>query len=234
MSVIRLLGVITLADRLVRGLSPKQHRGTKTESPLYWGFSFFYTWHISCSVIFVMFIKRILKIGLVAIVASALTTSQAQVPKPDPKPDKPKKERPEKGKWDKEKVKDRLKAAFEKRGKRRKDAKKRGSKVHDHKKGDKKGGSFGKLVRDDAKIKELKEAFAAASKKGWKGFDRKAWKDATDDEKKALREKMAAGRKEWYEKMKTHREEVGKRIKEIRAEFKNNRDEVIDGNDPGE
>jgi hypothetical protein len=45
---------------------------------------------------------------------------------------------------------------------------------------------------------------------------------------------MTAGRKEWYEKMKTHREEVGKRIKEIRAEFKNNRDKVIDGNDPGE
>ena len=55
-----------------------------------------------------MFIKRILKIGLVAIVASALTTSQAQ---PAPKPDK---ERPEKGKWDKENMKKRLKAAFEK------------------------------------------------------------------------------------------------------------------------
>ena len=180
-----------------------------------------------------MFIKRILKIGLVAIVASALTTVQAQ---PAPKPDKPAKEKPERGgkKWDPEKVKERLKAAFDKRKKRRGDAKKKGRKVHDRKKGDKKGGSFGRLVRDDAKIKELKESFAAAAKKGHKGFDRKAWKDASDDEKKALREKMAAGRKEWYEKMKTHREEVGKRIKEIRAEFKNNRDEVIDGNDPGE
>jgi hypothetical protein len=180
-----------------------------------------------------MFLKRILKIGLVAVIASALTTVQAQ---PAPKPDKPAKEKPERGgkKWDPEKVKERLKAAFDKRKKRRGDAKKKGRKVHDHKKGDKKGGSFGKLVRDDAKIKELKEAFAAAAKKGHKGFDRKAWKDATDDEKKALREKMAAGRKEWYEKMKTHREEVGKRIKEIRTEFKNNRDKVIDGNDPGE
>ena len=191
------------------------------------------SWHDTCSVIYAMFIKRILKIGLAAIVASALTTVQAQVP--DKKPDKenfkrldPKHDKGRVHKWDKDKVKDRLKAAFEKRGKRRKDAKKRGSKVHDRKK----GSAFGKLVRDDAKIKELKEAFAAASKKGWEGFDRKAWKDATDDEKKALREKMAAGRKEWYEKMKTHREEVGKRIKEIRAEFKNNRDEVIDGNDP--
>ena len=181
-----------------------------------------------------MFIKRILKIGLVAIVASALTTVQAQ---PVPKPDKPTKEKPERGgkKWDHEKVKGRLKAAFEKRNKHRGDAKKRGHKVRDRKKGDhKKASGFGKLVRDDAKIKELKEAFAAAAKKGRKGFDRAAWKDATDDEKKALREKMSAGRKEWYEKMKTHREEVGKRIKEIREEFKNNRDKVIDGNDPGE
>jgi len=184
-----------------------------------------------------MFIKRILKIGLLAIVASALTTVQAQVPKPAPKPDKPTKEKPERGgkKWDSEKVKARLKAVFDQRKKKRGDAKKRGNKVHDRKKGDhKKGGAFGKLVRDDAKIKELKEAFAAASKKDRKGFDRKAWKDATDDEKKALREKMAAGRKEWYEKMKAHRQEVGKRIKEIREEFKNNRDKVIDGNDPGE
>ena len=184
-----------------------------------------------------MFINRILKIGLTAIIASTLVTVQAQVPQPAPKPDKPKKEKPERGgkKWDPAKVKDRLKAAFEKRNKRRGDAKKRGNKVRDRKKGDhKKDSGFGKLVRDDAKIKELKEAFAAAAKKGHKGFDRKAWKDATDDEKKALREKMAAGRKEWYEKMKSHREEVGKRIKEIRAEFKNNRDKVIDGNDPGE
>ena len=181
-----------------------------------------------------MFIKRILKIGLVAVVASALTATQAQVPQPAPKPEKTKKERPEKGKWDKENMKKRLKADFEKLSKRHRDDKKRGHKVYDRKKGDKKGGAFGKLVRDDAKIKELKEAFAAAAKKGHKGFDRKAWRDATDDEKKALREKMSAGRKEWYEKMKTHREEVGKRIKEIRAEFKNNRDKVIDGNDPGE
>jgi len=34
--------------------------------------------------------------------------------------------------------------------------------------------------------------------------------------------------------MKTHHKEVHARIKEIREEFKNNRDKVIDGNDPGE
>ena len=82
---------------------------------------------------------------------------------------------------------------------------------------------------NEAKIKELREAFAAASKKNWTGFDRDKWKDATDDEKKALREKMAASRKDWLEKMKTHREEVSKRIKEIRKEFKNNRDKQLDG-----
>ena len=78
-----------------------------------------------------MFIKRILKIGLVAIVASALTTVRAQVPQPAPKPDKPTKEKPERGgkKWDSEKVKARLKAAFDKRKKNHKDAKRKGNKI---------------------------------------------------------------------------------------------------------
>ncbi len=34
--------------------------------------------------------------------------------------------------------------------------------------------------------------------------------------------------------MKAHRQEVGKRIREIRLEFKNKRDKVLDGNKPGE
>ena len=191
-------------------------------------------WHDSCGVTNTMLIKRILKLGLIATIASVLTTVQAQVPQPAPKPDKPKKEKPEKKKWDRDKVKDRLKAAFDKRKKRRGDAKKKGHKVHDRKKGGKKDSGFGKLVRDDAKIKELKEAFAAAMKKNKGSFKKDAWKDATDEEKKALREKMAAGRKEWMEQMKAHRKEVHARIKEIREEFKNNRDKVIDGNDPGE
>jgi hypothetical protein len=179
--------------------------------------------------IITMFIKRILKIGLVAVVASALTTVQAQ---PAPKPDKPTKEKPERDskKWDPAKVKDRLKAAFDKRKKRRGDAKKKGHKVRGHKK----GSGFGKLVRDDAKIKELKEAFAAAAKKQKGAFDRDAWKDATDEEKKALREKLTASRKEWAEQMRAHQKEVHARIREIREEFKNNRDKVIDGNKPGE
>ena len=180
-----------------------------------------------------MFIKRILKVGLVAIVASALTTVQAQVPKPAPKPDK---EKPERGgkKWDPTKVKERLKAAFDKRKKRRGDAKKKGHKIHDRKKGDKTGRSFGKLIRDDAKIKEMKKTFAAAAKKHKGAFDRAAWKDATDEDKKALREKLSASRKGWTEQMRAHQKEVHARIKEIREEFKNNRDKVIDGNKPGE
>ena len=43
---------------------------------------------------------------------------------------------------------------------------------------------------------------------------------------------MAASRKEWVESMKSHRKEVRDRIKEIREAFKNQQDEVIDGNDP--
>jgi hypothetical protein len=178
-----------------------------------------------------MKMSSIFKIGLAAIVASVLSTAQAQVPQP--KPEKPKKERPEKEKkkWDPTKVKERLKAAFDQRKKRRGDAKKKGHKVYDRKK---RGSSaFGKLIRNDAKIKELRESFKAAADKMKGEFDRKAL-DATDEEKAALREKLAESRKEWHEKMKTHHKEVSKRIKEIREEFKNNRDKVIDGNDPGE
>ena len=117
--------------------------------------------------------------------------------------------------------------AKKKRDKKRGDAKKRGNKRGP-------GGAFGKVVRDDAKIKELREAFAAAAKKLGGKVDREQWKDATDAEKTALRDKMKASRKEWEAAMKAHRVEVSKRIKEIRDEFKNNRDKVIDGNDPGE
>jgi|TARA_Y100000296_G_scaffold78695_1_gene101785 predicted small metal-binding protein len=180
-----------------------------------------------------MFNARIFKFGLVAIIASALTTLQAG---PNKKPDreKPKKERHHK--WDSEKMKERLKAAFDKRKKRRDDAKKGGHKVLDHKKG--KGHRerrvFGKLVYDDAKVKELRNAFKEASKKHWASFDKSAWKDASDEERKALREKLAASKTEWMQQVKAHRKEVHARIKEIREEFKNNRDKVIDGNEPGE
>ena len=90
------------------------------------------------------------------------------------------------------------------------------------------------LACSDAKIKELRDAFKKAADKHWAGFDKDAWKDASDEEKKALREKLAASKKEWMEQMKTHRKEVGKRIAEIKEEFKNNRDKVIDNNKPGE
>jgi len=181
-------------------------------------------WHVSCIKILVMLTKNLLKIGLIAIIAAALTTVQA---KPDKNKEKPEKPRPEK-KIDREKVKERLKAAFDKRKKRRGDAKKRGHKVHH------KGRAFGKLVRDDEKIKELKKDFDAASDKIKGDFDKSKFKDASDEERAALRDKMKAAHKEWYEMAKKHREEVRKRMTEIRKEFANKRDKVIDGNKPGE
>ena len=45
---------------------------------------------------------------------------------------------------------------------------------------------------------------------------------------------MRAARKEWEVLAKKHREEVRKRMIEIRKEFANKRDKVIDGNKPGE
>ncbi len=167
-----------------------------------------------------MMIKNIFKYGLVAAIASVLSTAEA---KPKDKKEKP---RPEK-KIDREKVKERLKAAFDKRKKRRGDAKKKGQGIRH------KGRAFGKLVRDDAKVKELKKDFAEASKKIKGGFDKSKLKDASDEERAALRDKMKAAHKELHELTKTHREEVKKRITEIKKEFTNKRDKVIDGNKPG-
>ncbi len=137
--------------------------------------------------------------------------------------------KPQKGPKGKGKaLKERFEAAKKKRDAKRGDAKRKG---HNHK-GPR--GEFGKLVRNDEKIKELKKEFAKATDKIKGKFDRKKFKDATDEEKAALRDKMRASRKEWEAAMKTHRIEVGKRMKEIREEFKNNRDKIIDGNKPGE
>jgi len=168
--------------------------------------------------------KYLSKILLVAIIAMSLSTVQARPNKHKDKPDKP---RPEK-KIDKEKVKERLKAAFDKRKKRRGDAKKKGSDIRS------KGRAWGKLVRNDEKIKELKKDFEKASEKIKLGFDKSKWKDSTDEQKEALREKMRAARKEWEVLAKKHKEEVRKRMVEIRKEFANKRDKVIDGNKPGE
>ena len=144
----------------------------------------------------------------------------------DARPDKGGK--PRKEKVSKEELKKRWEAAKKKRDAKRGDAKKKG---HKHK-GPR--GEFGKLVRNDEKIKELKKEFAAATEKIKGKFDRKKFKDATDEEKAALRDKLRASRKEWETAMKSHRVEVGKRMREIREEFKNNRDKVIEGNKPGE
>jgi len=125
-------------------------------------------------------------------------------------------------------LKERFEAAKKKRDTKRGDAKKKGQKQKGFR------GELGKVVRNDAKIKELKKAFTAAEKKIKGKFDRKQFKDATDEEKAALRDKVKASRKEWETAMKAHRQEVGKRIREIRLEFKNKRDKVLDGNKPGE
>ena len=106
--------------------------------------------------------NRIIKCGLVVILVSVLSTVEAHPKKDKEKPEKPS---PEK-KVDREKIKERLKAAFDKRKKRRGDAKKRGSKLSH------KGRTFGKLVRDDAKIKELREEFKKAAEKMKGGFDK--------------------------------------------------------------
>ena len=42
---------------------------------------------------------------------------------------------------------------------------------------------------------------------------------------------MKSLRTDWFESMKGNREEVRERIKEIREEFKNKRDDVIDANE---
>ena len=122
-----------------------------------------------------------------------------------------------------EEAKKKFNSAKKKRSKSQEGARKRGL-----------SGRLGKLVRSDEKIIKLKKDFAAAEKKLKGNFDRKQLKDATDEQRAALREKAKASRKEWEQAMRAHRTELGKRIKEIRNEFKNKRDKVIDANKTGE
>lgn len=187
-----------------------------------------------------MKIKTLLIVSAIGIALATPESLQAQA---NPKPVRPDvgdvkddakeggKERP---KLDVAKLKERLTAAFEKRKKNRGDAKKRGHEVKG--KGGKKGGAFGKLIRDDEKIKELRESFKAAAKEQHqKTRDlHKQLKDASDDDKDGLRDLLKGLRADWVEGMKGNREEVRARLKEIREEFKNKRDEVIDANDDGD
>ena len=112
-----------------------------------------------------MKIKTLLIVSAIGIALATPESLQAQA---KPKPAKPDfgdvkddakeggKERPKFDAAKIKEIKDRLKTAFEKRKKDRGDAKKDGHKVKG--KGGKKGEAFGKLVRDDEKIKELREA----------------------------------------------------------------------------
>ncbi|MBC8243248.1 MAG: hypothetical protein H8E20_02540 [Verrucomicrobia bacterium] len=180
-----------------------------------------------------------------ASIAAVLAMPESVQARPTPKPMPPVKEGgdakedakeggKERPKIDVAKIKERLKAAFEKRKKHRGDAKKDGHKVKG--KGGKHGGAFGKLVRDDEKIKELRESFKAAAKEHHDKVKalHKQLKDASDEDKDGLREQLKGLRADWVEGMKGNREEVRARLKEIREEFKNKRDEVIDANDDGD
>ena len=177
---------------------------------------------------------KIKSLLIVSALAAAFVAPEYAMAKPKPKPEKPDlsknkeaakegKERPE---IDREKIKDRLKAAFDKRKKNHKDAKRKDQKVLQ------KGRAFGKLVRDDEKVKELRDSFNAAAKEHHSQVKdlHKQLKDASDEDKEGLREQMKNLRKDWFENMKGNREEVRERIKDIREEFKNKRDEVIDAN----
>ena len=109
-----------------------------------------------------MKLKSLLIAGAVAAVfitpEYAMVHPKPRPPKPDfsDKKDDAKEGGKERPKIDREKIKERLKAAFEKRKKHHKDAKRKGNKIKHH------GRAFGKLVRDDNKVKELREAFHAA------------------------------------------------------------------------
>ena len=130
-----------------------------------------------------MFIKNLFKIGLVAVFAASVVTLEAKPRKGKEKPDKP---RPEK-KIDREKVKERLKAAHDKREKRR---------------------------------DEMKKKFSG--------------KDIQSPELNEIREKMRELHKELLELRKEHQKEMKKRMMEIKKEFANKRDKIIDNNKPGE
>ena len=130
-----------------------------------------------------MFIKNLFKIGLVAVFAASVVTLEAKPRKGKEKPDKP---RPEK-RIDREKVKERLKAAHDKRKKRR---------------------------------DEMKKKFSG--------------KDIQSPELNEIREKMRELHKELLELRKEHQKEMKKRMMEIKKEFANKRDKIIDNNKPGE
>ena len=52
--------------------------------------------------------------------------------------------------------------------------------------------------------------------------------------KESLRENLKSLRTEWLESLKVNREEFRLRIKEIRNEFENDREDILDSNDGDE
>ena len=96
--------------------------------------------------------------------------------------------------------------------------------------------SFGKLVVDDEQIKEIRESFRTAITDQAERFKQliESLDGSTEDNKESLRESLKSLRTEWLESLKVNREEFCLRIKEIRNEFKNDREDILDSNEGDE
>tara|TARA_B100000700_G_scaffold215814_1_gene237218 strand:+ start:2246 stop:2791 length:546 start_codon:yes stop_codon:yes gene_type:complete len=93
--------------------------------------------------------------------------------------------------------------------------------------------SFGKLVADDEQIKEIRESFRTAITDQAERFKQliESLDGSTEDNKESLRENLKSLRTEWFESLKANREEFRLRIKEIRNEFENDREDILDSNE---
>ena len=118
-------------------------------------------------------------------------------------------------------VSERMKIAFEKIKSKRNESQIKGTK------------SFGKLVADDEQIKEIRESFRTAITDQAERFKQliESLDGSTEDNKESLRENLKSLRTEWFESLKANREEFRLRIKEIRNEFENDREDILDSNE---
>ena len=93
--------------------------------------------------------------------------------------------------------------------------------------------SFGKLVADDEQIKEIRESFRTAITDQAERFKQliESLDGSTEDNKESLRESLKSLRTEWLESLKVNREEFRLRIKKIRNEFENDREDNLDSNE---
>ena len=96
--------------------------------------------------------------------------------------------------------------------------------------------SFRKLVANDEQIKEIRESFRTAITDQAEIFKQliESLDGSTEDNKESLRENLKSLRTEWLESLKVNREEFRLRIKEIRNEFENDREDILDSNEGDE